>query len=94
MITREDVLKVASLARISLQDKEVEQLQVDLSKILDHINKLNTLDVKDVTPTIHPLQLENVYRKDGVQPSVSQADALKIAVEQKNGSFKVPKVIE
>ena len=94
MISRDEVQKVAHLARISLKEQEVEQLQGDLSKILDYIDKLNTLDVSDVPPTSHPLQLKNIYRADLVKPSFSQEQALKFAIESKNGSFKVPKVIE
>ena len=94
MISKDDVKYVAGLARIHLKDNEMSQLTADLEKILDYINKLNTLDVTDVQPTSHVLPLKNVYRKDEVRPSLTQKESLKISVEQLNGAFKVPKVIE
>ena len=94
MITREDVLKVADLARISLKEEEVARLQKDLTKILDYIDQLNALDVTNVPPTSHPLQLKNVYRKDIVQKSLEREKALAIAVDHASGAFKVPKIIE
>ena len=94
MISEKDVEYVAGLARIHLQDDEVGHLTKDLEKILHYINKLDTLDVKDVQPTSHVFPLKNVYREDKVRPSLTQSEALKISVEQHEGSFKVPKVIE
>ena len=94
MITKKDVEHVASLARIHLKEKEVDCLTKDLEKILAHIHQLNALDVTDTQPTSHVLPLKNVYRKDKVLPSLGQKEVLKFAVEQKNGFFKVPKVIE
>ena len=94
MITRKDVDYVASLARIHLRDEEAQNLTQDLEKILEYIEKLNALDVSGVDPTSHVLPLKNVHRQDTVRPSLSQSDALKISVESKEGSFKVPKIIE
>ena len=94
MITNKDVEYVASLARIHLKEEEIGPLTKDLEKILDYIHKLNDLDVNDVQPTSHVLPLKNVHREDKIRPSLSQKDALKISVEQQQGSFKVPKVIE
>jgi aspartyl-tRNA(Asn)/glutamyl-tRNA(Gln) amidotransferase subunit C len=94
MISEKDVKYVASLARIHLKDEEIDHLTKDLEKILDYINKLDTLDVGDVQPTSHVLPLKNVAREDIVKPSLTQQEALKISVEQQGGSFKVPKVIE
>ncbi|MCK5082444.1 MAG: Asp-tRNA(Asn)/Glu-tRNA(Gln) amidotransferase subunit GatC [Candidatus Omnitrophica bacterium] len=94
MISEKDVQYVAGLARIHLKDEEAGRLTKDLEKILDYINKLDTLDVADVQPTSHVLPLKNVYREDKVRPSLTQQEALKISVEQHEGSFKVPKVIE
>ncbi len=94
MISENDVKYVANLARIHLRDEEVDRLTKDLEKILDYIDKLNTLDVGDIQPTSHVLPLKNVYREDVVRPSLTQEESLKISVEQHEGSFKVPKVIE
>ncbi|MCK4882791.1 MAG: Asp-tRNA(Asn)/Glu-tRNA(Gln) amidotransferase subunit GatC [Candidatus Omnitrophica bacterium] len=94
MISEKDVQYVAGLARIHLKDEEANRLTKDLEKILDYINKLDTLDVTDVQPTSHVLPLKNVYREDTVRPSLTQQESLKISVDQHEGSFKVPKVIE
>ena len=94
MISEQDVKYVAGLARIHLKSEEAGRLTKDLEKILDYINKLNTLDVKDVQPTSHVLPLKNVHREDTVRPSLPQEESLRISVDQQDGSFKVPKVIE
>jgi aspartyl-tRNA(Asn)/glutamyl-tRNA(Gln) amidotransferase subunit C len=93
-ISKEEVIHVGHLARISLQQDEVEELTKNLEDILDYVTKLENLDVSNVEPTNHALPVKNVFREDVVIPSLSQNDSLKIAVEQKDGSFKVPKVIE
>ena len=94
MISEKDVKYVAELARIHLKDEEIDRLTKDLENILDYIKKLNTLDVAGIQPTSHVLPLKNVHRKDKVRPSLTQQEALKISVEQQEGAFKVPKVIE
>ncbi len=94
MITPKDVEYIAALARIHLQDQEVQKLTANLEDILGYIEKLKTLDVTNVEPTCHALALSNVFRQDIVRPSLSQADALKIAPEKHDGAFKVPQVIE
>ena len=94
MISEKDVKYVAKLARIHLKDEDIDPLTKDLEKILDYINKLDTLDVSGVQPTSHVLPLKNVAREDKVRPSLTQEEALKISIEQHEGSFKVPKVIE
>lgn len=94
IITDKDVRYVAALARIHLQEDEVAHLQQDLEKIIGYINKLKELDVSAVEPTSHALSLENVFRQDEVTPSLDHDKALAIAVEKKDGAFKVPKVIE
>jgi aspartyl-tRNA(Asn)/glutamyl-tRNA(Gln) amidotransferase subunit C len=93
-ITKDNVVYIASLSRIYLREDEVESLTRNLEGILEYIDKLEKLDVTHVKPTSHIFSLENVYRSDDVKPSLTQEQALSIAVEQHNGSFKVPKVIE
>ena len=94
IITDHDVRYVAALARIHLKEEEVGQLQNDLEKIIGYINKLKELDVSAVEPTSHALSLKNVFRPDEVKPSLPHDKALAIAIEQRDGAFKVPKVIE
>lgn len=94
MITRNDVQNIAGLARIYLEDQELDRLTKDLEDILGYIGKLEKLDVKEIEPTSHVLPLKNVFREDIVKPSLKQEEALKIAVSKHNGSFKVPQIIE
>ena len=93
-ISKNDVLYVASLSRIHLRDEEIEQLTQDLEKIVHYVKKLEDLQLDNVPPTSHVLPLKNVYREDIAETTLTQEDAMKLAVEKHNGFFKVPKVIE
>ncbi len=94
MISEDDVKYVAGLSRIYLQDHEVGSLQKDLEKIIGYVEKLQKLDVTDIEPTSHALPLTNVFRDDEIKPSLDRTETMKIAVDQRDGAFKVPKVIE
>jgi len=94
MITQDDVQYIAGLARIHLNPEEIQPLAGDLERILSYVRQLEGLDVADVPPTSHVLSLENVYRDDTVVPSLTQAEALSIAVQNFNGAFKVPQIID
>ena len=85
---------IAALARLHLEEEEVQQLTSSLEDILRYIGKLEKLDVSQVEPTSHVLALKNVFRKDEITPSLTQKDSLSISIAQDNGSFKVPQVIE
>ena len=85
---------IASLSRIHLNEEETKQFTRNLEDILHYVAKLAKLNVSKVQPTSHVLPLQNVFREDVIKPSLPQKEALKISVEQHNGSFKVPKVIE
>ena len=73
---REDVLHVARLARLDLRDDEVEQLTRELGAILEAVGKVAELDLADVPPTSHPLDVVNVWGEDEPEPSLSLEDAL------------------
>ncbi len=94
MLTKKDVEYVAKLARIGLDDKEIEYFTQQLEAILEYIAKLNKLDISNVEPTSHVLPLKNVYREDVLKPSLPVEDVMKIAVAKERNHFKVPKVIE
>lgn len=94
MITKNDVLDIAGLARIHLKDHELERLTADLENILHYVDQLKALNVGAVDPTSHVLPLKNVYREDKINSSLSQNEALSITQEKHNGAFKVPQVIE
>jgi aspartyl-tRNA(Asn)/glutamyl-tRNA(Gln) amidotransferase subunit C len=89
-ITNDDVLHVARLARLGLRDGEAERLQSELSAILDAVGKVSELDLTDVPPTSHPLDLVNVWDEDEPRPSLDVEDALANAPEREGDGFRVP----
>jgi aspartyl-tRNA(Asn)/glutamyl-tRNA(Gln) amidotransferase subunit C len=93
-VSREDVEYVAKLARIELTEDERDTLTSQLSSILDHIEKLNELDIAGVEPTFHVLDVTNVFREDEVRPSLPTEETLKNAPARDGDFFKVPKILE
>jgi aspartyl-tRNA(Asn)/glutamyl-tRNA(Gln) amidotransferase subunit C len=91
-ITREEVLHVARLARLELHEDEIESLQSELSAILDAVGKVSQLDLADVEPTSHPLDVVNVWAEDEPRPSLPRDDALANAPDPAGGAFRVPAV--
>ncbi|MBD0328758.1 MAG: Asp-tRNA(Asn)/Glu-tRNA(Gln) amidotransferase subunit GatC [Thermoleophilia bacterium] len=89
-ILREQVLHVAQLARLALTDEEVERFTRQLGAILDAVGKVAELDLADVEPTAHPLDLVNVWRADEPRPSLAADDALANAPAREQGAFRVP----
>jgi aspartyl-tRNA(Asn)/glutamyl-tRNA(Gln) amidotransferase subunit C len=89
-ITRDEVLHVARLARLELTDDEVERFTEQLSAILEAVAKVSELDLSDVEPTAHPLDLVNVWAEDEPRPSLAPDDALANAPDRHDGFFKVP----
>ena len=92
MITREDVLHVAKLARLELSDEEVERMREQLSAILEAVGKVSELDLEGVEPTAHPLDLVNVFAEDEPRPSLAREEALANAPGPEDGFFGVPAV--
>jgi aspartyl-tRNA(Asn)/glutamyl-tRNA(Gln) amidotransferase subunit C len=93
-ITREEVLKIAKLSRLSLSDAEVGTMTSQLDAILEHVAQLNALDTKDVVPTTGMAQSRTPLRPDVPRPSLSQEVALANAPRPGGGGFLVPKVLE
>jgi aspartyl-tRNA(Asn)/glutamyl-tRNA(Gln) amidotransferase subunit C len=89
-ITREEVLHVAALARLELSDEEVERFREQLSAILDAVGKVAELDLSDVEPTAHPLDLVNVWAEDEPRPCLSVEEALANAPDRDGALFRVP----
>ncbi len=90
MLDSEQVRHVARLARLELTDAEVERMVSELSKVLDHIEKIGELDLAGIAPTSHVVVLENVLRADEPHPSLSRDAALAAAPEVVDGGFGVP----
>ena len=89
-ITREEVLHVAKLASLELTEDEVERLTGELSAILEAVSKVSELDLTDVPPTSHPLELVNTWAEDEPRPSLSLDDAFANAPAREGDLFKVP----
>jgi aspartyl-tRNA(Asn)/glutamyl-tRNA(Gln) amidotransferase subunit C len=92
-ISREEVLHVARLARLALRDEEVEQLEAELDKILDAVGVVSELDLGDVPPTSHPLDLVNVLDEDVPHESLAAGDVLANAPLAEDGLFRVPPTV-
>lgn len=92
-ITKDDVEKVAKLAKIHLTEEEKERFRGDLEQILGYVEKLNEVDTESVTPTEFGHSSITKLREDRVESSLPRDDALRNAPVRKNGFFRVPKVI-
>ena len=90
MIDREQVLHIAKLARLRLGEDELERMSGELSKILEHVERIAELDLNGVEPTSHVIALENVLRPDEPRPSWPREDVLGLAPDPAEGAFKVP----
>jgi aspartyl-tRNA(Asn)/glutamyl-tRNA(Gln) amidotransferase subunit C len=89
-IDREQLLHVAHLARLELREDEVERLEGQLNDILEAVAKVSELDLSDVPPTAHPLDVVNVWEDDEPQPCLPVEEALANAPEREGNFFKVP----
>ncbi len=89
-ITREQVLHVAQLARLDLTESELPRLQAQLGAILEAVGKVSELDLSDVEPTAHPLDVVNVWAEDEPRPSLPVEEALANAPDRDGDFFRVP----
>jgi aspartyl-tRNA(Asn)/glutamyl-tRNA(Gln) amidotransferase subunit C len=89
-ISREQLAHVARLARLELRDDEADRLVGQLGDILAAVGKVAELDLADVPPTSHPLDVVNVWDADEPRPSLSVEDALANAPAREGAFFKVP----
>ena len=89
-----DVEYVAELARIKLTPDEIKTFESQLGLVLEHVTKLNEVDVSQVEPMAHSFPIYNVFREDEVRESLDREAALANAPHQANGLFIVTKVVE
>jgi aspartyl-tRNA(Asn)/glutamyl-tRNA(Gln) amidotransferase subunit C len=93
-ITRDDVLHLARLSSLELNDSEIDGLQKDIGNILGYVEQLGSLDTKGVEPTYQVTGLENVWRDDEViDYNVSREDLLARSPQSAANQVKVPKVL-
>ena len=93
-INKQTIHKVADLARIKIQEEEVDNLITEMSKILTFMEKLNELDTDHVKPLVYMNEEVNVWREDIVKQEISVEDGLKNASKHNESFFFVPKIIE
>jgi len=93
-ITREEVLHVARLARLSLPEAEADRLREQLSAILDYVKQLDRLDTREVVPTSHAVETGTPFRDDVVRPFGDTEAILANAPDRHNDFFRVPRIIE
>ncbi len=92
-LSRQDVAKVASLARLALSADELDRMTGELQKIVGLVSQLSEVDTSAVAPLAHPLAAENVVRADEPQPSLTTAEALQSAPRHDGECFLVPAVL-
>jgi aspartyl-tRNA(Asn)/glutamyl-tRNA(Gln) amidotransferase subunit C len=89
-ITRDEVLHVARLARLELSDDEVTKFQAELSDILEAVSKVAELDLADVPPTAHPLQIANAWADDVARPCLPLDEVFANAPDRDGDYFRTP----
>jgi aspartyl-tRNA(Asn)/glutamyl-tRNA(Gln) amidotransferase subunit C len=90
----EDVRNIAQLARLQIDDADIEQYAIDLSSILALAEQMNSVDTTNVTPMAHPLDATQRLRPDEVTETDQRDKFQAIAPDVKNGLYRVPRVIE
>jgi len=93
-LSREDVTKIAHLARLALTDEELAHYQSQLSAMLDYAARLNELDLTGVPPSTHAAGRRNVLREDVVAPSLAPDDALFNAAAAAGDQFLIQSVLD
>ncbi len=93
-VSEDEVRHIAELARIKFSDEEIAKYTKDLAGIVEFAEQLNEVDVTDVKPTAHILDIHNVFRKDEVHESYDREKLLQNAPTKAAGCVSVPKVVE
>lgn len=93
-ISKEEVLHVASLARLKFSDADAEKLEADMAEIINFADTLSELDTSDIVPTAHAIPMQNAFREDEIKPSFERREILKNAPDFDEEGFIVPKVVE
>jgi len=92
-VSRADVEKIASLARLELSPDEMDAMASQMDTILGYVAKLDEIDATDIKPTTHVLDIVNSFRDDVTKPSLSQEEALANGPDQNGEAFVVPRVL-
>jgi aspartyl-tRNA(Asn)/glutamyl-tRNA(Gln) amidotransferase subunit C len=89
-ISKDEVLHVARLARLELRDEEVPRFQEQLSAIIEAVSKVSELDLSDVPPTAHPLEVANAWAEDEPHECLPVDEALRNAPDRDDDFFRTP----
>ncbi len=89
-ITKDEVLHVARLARLELSDDDVTKFQEQLSDILEAVSKVSELDLSDVPPTAHPLEIANAWAEDEPRPCLPLDEVFANAPDREDDHFRTP----
>ena len=92
-ISREEVAHLATLARIDLDDAELDHLAPQLSVILESVASISAVASDDIPPTSHAIPLTNVFREDVARPGLTAEQALSGAPEVEQQRFSVPRIL-
>lgn len=92
-VSKEEILHIAKLANLNLNDEEVEKYKDNLQEILNFANVVNNANVEGLKETIGANDAYNVFRKDEIVQNSSQEELLQNAPEKQEGMFKIPKVL-
>jgi len=93
-ITKDEVLYVADLARLDLDEASINKFAGQIGNILDYVAKLNEVDTEGIRPTSYAISVTNVFREDQQRQHLDRERVLANAPEQEDGNFVVPKIIE
>ncbi|MCG8378623.1 MAG: Asp-tRNA(Asn)/Glu-tRNA(Gln) amidotransferase subunit GatC [Proteobacteria bacterium] len=93
-LDKSEVQKIAWLARLSIDEQDIPNYSDELSNILDLVDRMNSVDTKDVSPIAHPLDLVAWLRSDNVTETNQRDHFQKHAPLTEDGCYLVPKVIE
>ena len=93
-ISREEVSKVAKLAKLKLNNEQIDNHATQIEKILDYINQLEKIDTTNVPCTTRAIEVVNNFRSDEKEKFKDRDDILELAPSRENNFFKVPKIIK
>jgi len=92
-LSRDDVAKLAALARIEMSEEELVSLSSQFGMILDAVARVQEVNLEGVIATSHPQPIQNVFRQDQVRPSLTPEQALSGAPAQEEQRFRVPQIL-
>ena len=92
-ITRDDIIHVANLARLDMDEESIGKFAVQIDEILKYVETLNSVDTEGIAPTSHAIFLTNAFRNDIEKQDYDKDSLLSSAPEKENGNYLVPKIV-